>query len=102
MNLVTGMNSIAKYEPVAHQMLGSLDYESGKRYTDCNAATDHVAEFGLAALVGGGLIATKLGLFALIAALFVRCAKLIGIAAVAVIALLAKIFGRKKTPDAGA
>ena len=102
MNLVTGMRSIGKYKPVAHQMLGALEYESGKRYTDFNSATDHVAEFGLAALVGGGLIAKKLGLFALIAAFFVKFAKLIGIAAVAVIALLFKLFGRKKTPTPGA
>jgi uncharacterized membrane-anchored protein len=100
MNLVTGMRSIAAHKPVAHQMLGGLEYESGKRYTDFNSATDKVAEFGLAALVGG-VVAKKLGLFALLAAFFVKFAKLIGIAAVALIALLAKFFSRRKTPTTG-
>ena len=37
----------------AHELLGALDYLEGKRYADFNASTDRVAEYGLAALVGG-------------------------------------------------
>jgi uncharacterized membrane-anchored protein len=95
MNLVTGMKTIAAEKPVAHQLLAALEYNDGKRYAQFNSATDHVAEFGLAALIGG-VAAKKLGLFALIAAFLVKFAKIIGIAAIALIALIAKLMGRKK------
>ena len=95
MNLVTGMKSIEVEKPVAHQLLAALEYNDGKRYTQFNSATDHIAEFGLAALIGG-VAAKKLGLFALIAAFLVKFAKIIGIAAIALIALISKLMGRKK------
>jgi uncharacterized membrane-anchored protein len=95
MNLVTGMKQIQAQKPIAHTLLASLQYNDGKRYGDFNAATDHVAEYGLAALVGG-IAAKKLGLFALIFAFLLKFAKVIGIAVVALGAILVKIFkGRK-------
>ncbi len=95
MNLVTGMRQIQAEKPIAHTLLASLQYNDGKRYSDFNSATDHVAEYGLAALVGG-IAAKKLGLFALIFAFILKFAKVFGVAAVAVVALLVKIFkGRK-------
>ena len=48
----------------------------GKRYADFNAKTDHVAEYGLAALVVG-VAAKKLGLIALAVAFFAKFAKVI-------------------------
>ncbi len=97
MNLVTGMKQIQAEKPVAHALLASLQYNGGKGYGDFNSATDHVAEYGLAALVGG-IAAKKLGLFALIFAFILKFAKVIGIAVVAGGAGLAKVFFRKKTP----
>jgi uncharacterized membrane-anchored protein len=99
MNLVTGMKQIQAEKPVAHALLASLQYNGGKGYGDFNSATDHVAEYGLAALVGG-IAAKKLGLFALIFAFILKFAKVIGIAVVAGGAGLAKAFFRKKTPPA--
>lgn len=98
MNLVTGMNTIEADKPIARQMLAALEYNAGKRYTDFDSATDHVAEFGLAALIGG-VAAKKLGLFALLAAFAAKFAKLIGVAALALIAVAARLFRRK--PRAG-
>jgi uncharacterized membrane-anchored protein len=98
MNLVTGMNTIEADKPVARQMLAALEYNSGKRYADFDSATDHVAEFGLAALIGG-VAAKKLGLFALLAAFAVKFAKVIGVAVLALLAVAARFFGRK-TPTA--
>ncbi len=95
MNLVTGMKTIEAEKPIAHQLLAALEYNDGKRYAQFNSATDHIAEFGLAALIGG-VAAKKLGLFALIAAFLLKFAKVIGIAAIALIALIAKLMGRKK------
>ncbi len=94
MNLVTGMNSIEAQKPVAHRMLAALEYNPGKRYADFDSSTDRVAEFGLAALIGG-VAAKKLGLFALIAAFAAKFAKIIGVAVLAFAALLAKLLRRK-------
>ena len=96
MNLVTELAKIDAERPVAHRLLAALDYNAGKRYGDFNSATDHVAEFGLAALVGG-IAAKKLGLFALAFAFVAKFAKVIGIAAVAFGAGAVKFFkGRRQ------
>ena len=94
MNLVTNLKRIDAERPVAHTLLAALDYNGGKKYTDFNSATDHVAEFGLAALVGG-VAAKKLGLFALLFAFILKFAKAIGLAAIAAVALFARFFKRK-------
>lgn len=94
MNLVTQLDSIEQRKPVARELLAALHYNDGKRYTDFNSSTDKVAAFGLAALVGG-VAAKKLGLLALIAAFFVKFAKVIAIGAVALGGVAWKIFKRK-------
>jgi uncharacterized membrane-anchored protein len=99
MNLVTGMKTVQADKPVAHALLASLQYNGGKGYGDFDAATDHIAEYGLAALVGG-IAAKKLGLFALIFAFILKFAKVIGIAAVAGGAALAKALSSRKAPPA--
>jgi uncharacterized membrane-anchored protein len=98
MNLVTGLNSIEAEKPSAHALLAALEYKEGKRYGDFNAGTDHVAEYGLAALIGG-LAAKKLGLFAVFAAFFVKFAKVILIAGIAVAGVLVKIFRGKRATE---
>jgi uncharacterized membrane-anchored protein len=57
-------------------MLAALAYKPGKRYEDFNASTDHIAEYGLAALVGG-VVATMLGLLDVIGLFLVKFAKVI-------------------------
>ncbi|WP_326526330.1 DUF2167 domain-containing protein [Dokdonella sp.] len=63
MNLVTSMDRVELEKPVAREILAALSFNEGKRYADFNASTDRMAEYGLAALVGG-LAAKKLGLLA--------------------------------------
>lgn len=89
MNLVTGMSEIQAQKPVAHRALAALQYHEGKRYADFNSATDHVAEYGLAALVGG-FAAKKLGLFAVIFAFLLKFWKIAALAVVGLGALVAK------------
>jgi uncharacterized membrane-anchored protein len=98
MNLVTGVSAIEAEKPVAHQLLTALEYNDGKRYTQFDSSTDHIAEFGLAALIGG-IAAKKLGLFALFAAFAVKFAKVILLAGIGLIGVIGKLMGRKK--DAG-
>jgi|SRR5690349_12700099 len=99
MNLVTELNRIDAERPFAHQLLASLQYNDGKRYSDFNSATDHVAEYGLAALVGG-VAAKKLGLFAVMFAFLAKFAKLIGVAAIGIGAAVAKALRGKKATAA--
>ena len=98
MNLVTGMSEIQAQKPVAHRALAALQYHEGKRYADFNSATDHVAEYGLAALVGG-FAAKKLGLFAVIFAFLLKFWKIVALAVVGLGALVAK---RLRRSQAGA
>jgi len=98
MNLVTGMNTIEVEKPIARTLLASLDYNDGKRYTDFNAKTDHVAEFGLAALIGG-IAAKKLGLFGVIAAFLLKFAKVIGVAVIALGVGITKMFRRRRQAE---
>src|SRR5262249_27461485 len=93
MNLVTGLAAVEEHKPAAHELLGALDFNAGKAYGDFNSSTDKVAEYGLAALVGG-IAAKKLGFFAVIAALFAKSFKLVAVAAIAAIAAIRKIFSR--------
>ena len=94
LNLLTNSRRISRDKGVAHELLADLGYNSGKRYEDFNSATDHIAAYGLAALIGG-VAAKKLGLFALIFAFAVKFAKVIAIGALALGAGVVKFFRRK-------
>jgi uncharacterized membrane-anchored protein len=94
LNLVSDMHNIEADKPVAHTLLGGLQFNAGKRYEEFNASTDHIAEYGLAALVGG-IAAKKLGLFAVAAAFVVKFAKVILIAVGASLAGLKKYLGSR-------
>jgi uncharacterized membrane-anchored protein len=75
MNLVTALKDLDADKPAARTLLSVLEFNQGKRYSDFNASTDKVAEYGLAALVAG-VAAKKLGLFALALAFVAKFAKL--------------------------
>lgn len=93
LNLISSRAAIEKDKPAAHTLLGALKFNDGKRYEDFNESTDKVAEYGLAALVAGG-VAKKLGFFAVIAAFFAKFAKVILLAGAGLVALVAKLFKR--------
>ena len=76
LNLLSNSERIAGDKAVAHELLGDLAYNAGKRYEDFSASTDRIAEYGLMALVGG-VAAKKLGLFAIVAAFVLKFAKVI-------------------------
>jgi uncharacterized membrane-anchored protein len=94
LNLLTSADRVAGDQVAAHELLASLSYNPGKNYEDFNAATDHIAAYGIAALVGG-VVAKKLGMFALISVFVVKFAKLIGIAALAVGGSIWNFFRRR-------
>ncbi|TAK97230.1 MAG: DUF2167 domain-containing protein [Aquabacterium sp.] len=95
LNLITGQQAIGQDKVHAQTLLSALDFNEGKRYADFNQSTDKVAEYGLAALVGG-LAAKKLGMFALAAGFFAKFAKIILLAGAGVMAAVGKFFKRDK------
>jgi uncharacterized membrane-anchored protein len=100
MNLITDLKDIEKDKAHASALLAALSFSDGKRYADFNASTDHLAEYGLAALVGG-VVVKKLGLFAVMAAFFLKFAKVILLGGIAALAAVGKFVGRKKDAGAG-
>ena len=94
LNLLTFSSRVNADKGAAYELLAALNYNSGKSYDDFNASTDHIAAYGLAALVGG-VVAKKLGLFALVGVFVLKFAKIIGAAAIALAAGIWNFFRRK-------
>lgn len=97
LNLVTRADQLESRKPIAQNLLAALEFKPGKRYEDFNAETDHAAEFGLAALVGGAMVAKKFGLFALASVFIAKFGKIIAIAAAALLGVFGKRAGNKKS-----
>jgi uncharacterized membrane-anchored protein len=95
LNFVTDLKDLPAQKPDAKALLGALEFDAGKRYEDFNEATDHVAEYGLAALVLG-VGAKKLGLLAVIFAFVAKFAKIIFVAVIGLGAVAGKFFKRNK------
>jgi uncharacterized membrane-anchored protein len=75
LNMLTEPRNFAADKQVADHLLQSMTYLPGKSYADFNAGTDHVAEYGLAALIGVVAL-KKLGLIALAGTFVLKFAKL--------------------------
>ena len=94
LNLVTNLKDVEAQKPIAQQLLAAVEYNEGKRYADFNESTDKVAEYGIAALVGG-VAAKKLGLFAALGVLVLKFWKIGLIALAGLGVVIAKFFGKK-------
>ncbi|MGU7813217.1 DUF2167 domain-containing protein [Burkholderia sp. AW49-1] len=101
LTMASTLADLPKYKASADDLLANIRFNDGKRYADFNKSTDHVAEYGLAALiVGVGVGAKKLGLLALIGAFAVKFFKIGAVALLAGGAALKRFFGRKPKPAA--
>lgn len=99
--LVTGTDGLNAARPELNSVLGGYSFIDGERYADW-VPGDKVATYGLAALVLGGAaaIATKKGLWAVIAGFVVAKAKLLIGGAIALAAGARRFLtGRKKADD---
>ena len=100
LNAVASMDRI---DPVKRDMalvIGAVEFNDGHRYADFVPGNDKVAEYGIAALVAGGL-AAKAGLFKVLLGALVALKKLVIVALVGAAAFLRKLF-RRKPADAAA
>lgn len=95
LNAVAGMTQLPDIEAALPGMLSAVSFTPGNRYEDFQAGRDRVAEYGLAALVAGGLGATaaKTGFFT-VALLFLKKFFVFIIAGIA--ALWRAMAGRKQ------
>jgi uncharacterized membrane-anchored protein len=100
LDLVTGAENVEAFKANAKEVLASLEFDAGHRYSDFDPSTDHLAAYGLAALVGG-VAAKKLGLIALAGAFVAKFAKLIGLAVIGLFAAVRRLF-RRRPAEAGA
>lgn len=94
MNLMTEPQQLETSKPRANELLAATSFNDGKRYEDFDAKTDHVAEYGLAALVAGG-VAKKMGLFATLGLLLAKFWKVLLIGLAVFGGGIAKLFKRK-------
>jgi uncharacterized membrane-anchored protein len=95
LNLMTDEARVETEKTYAHTLLAALEYNQGKRYEDFNAGTDHVAEYGIAALIAG-VAAKKLGLLAVIGVFLAKFAKIILVALAVAGGGIVKFFRRNK------
>lgn len=100
LNAIASMQQIEAIKKEMQQVTAFTEFTDGNRYTDFDSKTDKVAEYGLAALVAGG-VASKLGLFGKLLALLLAFKKVLILAVVGAGAAIVKFFGgkRKDTPQ---
>lgn len=99
LNAVAGMNQIADIRQQMKQVVAFTEFSPGNRYADFDTHTDKVAEYGLAALVAGG-VAAKLGLFGKLFALLIAFKKVILVGFAAASSAIYKFFKRKSDDTA--
>ena len=94
LNAIASMEQINQIKSEMPAVLAATEFTAGNQYGDFDSKTDHVAEYGLAALVAGG-IAAKLGLFAKLFGMLLVLKKFIIVGVVAVGAYVKKFLGKK-------
>lgn len=100
LNAIAGMEQIEAIKKEMQQVTAFTEFTEGNRYTDFDSNTDKVAEYGLAALVAGG-VASKLGLFGKLLALLLAFKKVLILAVVGGGAAIVKFFtGKRKDQPA--
>jgi uncharacterized membrane-anchored protein len=95
MEAVAPMDLLAQVRTEMRPLLEVAEFNEGYRYAEFNAKTDRMAEYGLGALIAGG-VAAKLGLFGKLFALLIAFKKIIIVGLIAVGGYVAKLFGKKK------
>lgn len=95
LNAVAGISQLDEIRKEMKQVTAFSDFTPGNRYTDFDAATDKTAEYGIAALVAGG-VAAKLGLFGKLFAFLLVFKKFAVVIVLAIGAGIAKLFKGKE------
>jgi uncharacterized membrane-anchored protein len=94
LNAIATMNELALVKANIDEVLKIPEFTAGNKYTDFNSGTDKVAEYGIGALVAGGILA-KTGFFAMIGKFLLVAWKFIVIGLVAIWGAIKKFFTGK-------
>jgi len=100
LNAVATMEQIGDIKKATPDVLSMVNFTTGHRYADFVPGKDKVAEYGIAALIVGG-IAAKAGLFKILLGVLIAAKKLLIVGIAAVGAFFRKLF-RKKPPQTAA
>ncbi len=100
LNAVAAMDQLESIKRAMGQVMGFVEFNEGHRYADFVPGTDKVAEYGIAALIAGG-VAAKAGLFKVLLAALIGLKKVLVVALAAAAAFFRKLF-RRKPADAAA
>lgn len=96
LNCVAGMPQLHEIEARSPEILAMVNFNDGHRYADFDPKSDKIATYGIAALVAGG-VAAKAGLFKVILGALIAGKKFIIMGGAALVAAVAKLFGKKKS-----
>ena len=95
MNAVASIGQLGQIRSDMKPLIEVAEFNEGYRYAEFDSKTDRMAEYGLGALIAGG-VAAKLGLFAKLGALLLAFKKLILVGLVAIGSFVARLLGKKK------
>lgn len=98
LNAISNIENLPMVKASIADVLKIPQFTDGNKYSDFNESTDKVAEYGLGALVAGGVLA-KSGAFAAIGKFLAAAWKFIAIGVVALVAAIKKFFNRRKEED---
>jgi uncharacterized membrane-anchored protein len=93
LNAVASMDRLDAVKRDMAKVIGFVEFNEGHRYADFVPGTDKVAEYGLAALIAGGL-AAKAGLFKVLLGALIALKKVIIVGLAAAAAFLRKLLRR--------
>ena len=93
LNVVASTSQLALVNSEAPGLMNMVSFKPGSRYSDFNAGSDHLAAYGIAGLVAGGVL-LKAGFFKGLIALLAPFWKAIAVAAVGALAAVKGFFKR--------
>jgi uncharacterized membrane-anchored protein len=94
-NVVASLDDLPTVEKATPTLLGQMAFKPGQKYADFQEGSDHLAEYGVAGLILGG-VALKAGLFKVILTALAASWKFILLGLAAVGAFFSRIFKKKK------
>jgi uncharacterized membrane-anchored protein len=94
MNAVAGIGQLDQIRRGMRSLIDVAEFNEGYRYAEFNSKTDKLAEYGLGALIAGG-VAAKLGLFGKLLAFIIAAKKILIAGALALFGFLARMFKKK-------
>lgn len=96
LNAVASMDRLVAVKQDMAKVIGFVEFNEGHRYADFVPGSDKLAEYGIAALIAGGL-AAKAGLFKVLLGALIAMKKLAIVGLAAVAAFFRKLFRRTKS-----